>query len=234
MTGGLVIIVPARYGASRLPGKPLADVAGRPLLVRVLDGLSGCGADVLAAATDDVRIADAARMAGYDAVLTGEAASGTARVAEAWRKLGRPGTRIVNAQGDEPCAAPQWIEALVSVPPSDDLVVTLARRAGPGAGLSESSVKVVLDSAGEAMYFSRSPIPHSAGSFLEHVGVYCFSPASLERCVSSPVSEASRLERLEQLSWMHHGVRIAVVEGDFGGTGVDTPEDLERVRRLFE
>lgn len=234
MTPGVVVIVPARFGAVRLPGKPLADLGGRPLVVRVLDGLSGCGADILAAATDDERIAVAVERAGYSAVMTGEAASGTARVGLAWEKLGRPGKRIINVQGDEPCAAAGWIGAMVSVSPADDLVVTLARRASAGACSSPSSVKVVVDSRGEALYFSRSLIPYGSDAILEHVGAYCFSPGSLEACLSAPASEASRSERLEQLAWMHAGIRLAVVQGDFDGTGVDTPEDLERVRRLFQ
>jgi 3-deoxy-manno-octulosonate cytidylyltransferase (CMP-KDO synthetase) len=234
VTGGVVVIVPARYGAVRLPGKPLADVGGKPLIVRVLDGLAGCGADILVAATDDDRIAAAVKSAGYDSVMTGEAQNGTSRVGDAWARLGRPGSRIINVQGDEPLASASWVEALVSVPPEDDLVATLARRRGPEAGASASSVKVVLDSRGEALYFSRSPIPNGADSFLEHVGVYCFSPASLESCLAAPPSEASRFERLEQLAWMHSGMRMAVLEGEFDGTGIDTPEDLERVRRLFE
>jgi 3-deoxy-manno-octulosonate cytidylyltransferase (CMP-KDO synthetase) len=233
MMRGVVVLVPARFGAVRLPGKPLADIAGKPMIVRVLDGLTGCGAGILAAATDDARIVEAVEQAGHVAVMTGDAPSGTARVADAWIRLGRPGARIINIQGDEPCASSSWIQALTSIPAEDDLVVTIARRTEASAEPGPSSVKVVVDSRSEAMYFSRSPIPHGSAEYLEHVGAYCFSPASLEACIAAPPSEASRCEKLEQLAWMHSGIRIAVVEGDFEGTGVDTPGDLERIRRLF-
>jgi len=122
------VVIPSRLGSTRLPAKPLCDIGGKPMVVRVLEGAAAAGPAVLAVATDSEDIADIVRRAGFDAVMTGDAPSGTARVAEAWRKLGCPCSRIVNLQGDEPFAEASWIEALLSVDPAPDLVSTLASR----------------------------------------------------------------------------------------------------------
>lgn len=227
------VIIPSRYGSTRLPAKPLCEIGGKPMVIRVLEGAAAAGPAVLAVATDHESIAGVVRRAGFDAVMTGDAPSGTARVAEAWRKLGRPCSRIVNLQGDEPFAAASWIEALMSVEPAPDLVATLARPSNPSAASSESSVKVVLDNEGKALYFSRHPIPWGASAHLEHLGVYCFSPGSLESCLSAPPCAAGASERLEQLAWLCAGMRIAVVQGRFEGIGIDTPEDLARAREML-
>ncbi len=234
MSCPVTVIIPARYGSTRLPGKPLADIGGRALVVRVAEGASVSGARVVVA-TDDARISAVVERAGFECVMTStDAPSGTARTAEAWRILGRPQGRIVNLQGDEPMASGAWIEAVTSVPPADDLVVTLARRADKAEAEEPSCVKVVLDDRGHAMYFSRRQIPWGAEEWLQHLGVYCFSPTALEAVVALPESAPARAERLEQLSWMSAGFRIRVVTGDFPGIGVDTPEDLERCRRVFQ
>lgn len=234
MSFPVTVIIPARYGSTRLPGKPLADVGGMPLVVRVAEGAGTASGARIVVATDDDRIRTAVETAGFECVMTSpDAPSGTARAAEAWRILGRPPGRIVNVQGDEPMVTGAWIEAVTSVPPADDLVVTLARRADPAEAGEPSCVKVVLDDDGCAMYFSRRQIPWGAEEWLQHIGVYCFSPAVLDAVVAMPESAPARAERLEQLSWMSAGFRIRVVTGDFPGIGVDTPEDLERCRRLF-
>ncbi len=227
------VIIPARMGSVRLPGKPVADICGKPLIVRVLEGVASCGAGVLAVATDSGMIASTVRKAGFEAVLTGDAPSGSARVYEAWRLLGRPGGTIVNLQGDEPFVEPAWIEALLSVEPAPDRVSTLSRPCDPDSARDPSSVKVAAACDGRALYFSRSPIPHGAQGFQEHAGVYCFSPGSLEACAAAPPCPLADAERLEQLAWLCAGIDIRVVEGDFQGFGVDTPEDLERARELF-
>lgn len=225
------VIIPARMGATRLPGKPLADIGGVPMVVRVALGASRSGAGLVAVATDDERIASVVRSAGIEAVMTGPADSGSARVYEAWGRLGRPGSRIINLQGDEPFAGPEWIAALASVDTAPGRVVSLARPCTAERAACESSVKVALRCDGSALYFSRSPIPHGSGSFLEHVGAYCFSPESFDRCMQAHRCPLSACERLEQLSWLCAGVEIAIVEGPFHGFGIDTPDDLERARR---
>ncbi|MFO8183462.1 MAG: 3-deoxy-manno-octulosonate cytidylyltransferase [Candidatus Aegiribacteria sp.] len=220
-------IVPARFSSTRLPGKPLADVAGVPMILRVLRGVAG-SVDMVMAATDDERIRETVEGAGFRAVMTGRADSGTERVFMAWDAVGRPGGIIINVQGDEPLVGPGWLAPLLSVPHGDDRVVTLARRVPAAEAGSPDMVKVAVAENGEALYFSRHPVPHGAEQLLEHVGVYSFTPESLERCVSCGSTRLSRTEDLEQLAWLESGVRMMVVEGDFPGTGVDTPEDLER------
>jgi 3-deoxy-manno-octulosonate cytidylyltransferase (CMP-KDO synthetase) len=227
---GTVIIVPARLDSTRLPRKPLADVAGLPLIVRVCRALEGTPADLIAVATDSEEIRETVTGAGYRALLTGPAESGTHRVHQAWIALGRPGARIINVQGDEPMVEPAWIEDLLSVPAAPDLVTTLARPGTPGEASSPDAVKVGV-SGGEASWFSRGE--PAGGDFLVHVGVYCFSPESLEACIACGSTPDSRAGRLEQLAWLQNGIRIGVVTGDYRAQGVDTPEDLDRVREIF-
>jgi 3-deoxy-manno-octulosonate cytidylyltransferase (CMP-KDO synthetase) len=227
---GTVIIVPARLGSTRLPGKPLADICGIPMIVRVMNGLTGARADMAAVATDSTEIASVVREAGFEALLTGEAANGTERVYSAWSRLGKPGSRVVNVQGDEPGVTPAWISALVGVPAAPDRVVTLARQASPGEEADPAAVKVVTGPSGEAEGFFRLMPEGHDGRFLVHIGAYCFSPESLEACMAAGTTPESRSQGLEQLAWLQNGIRIVVVEGDFRGLGVDTPGDLERAR----
>ncbi len=226
-------VVPARYGSGRLPGKPLADLGGVPMIVRVLRGISGA-VDMVVAATDDSRIAGVVEDAGFTAVITGDALSGTERVYRAWRIIGEPGEVIINVQGDEPMVKESWMAPLSDDPPGDRMVHTLARPLEAADAESPDCVKVVLDSRGEAMYFSRVPVPYGSGGFLEHVGIYAFSPASLKVCATCGSTELSTRERLEQLAWMERGIRIRVSTGNFHGFGVDTPGDLEKAVRYFE
>jgi len=228
-----VAIVPARLGSTRLPGKPLRDVAGVPLVVRVLDGLAGAGLLAVVAATDDPGIRDAVEAHGHRAVLTGEASCGTERVLMAWEGLGRPGSRILNVQGDEPLVDGRWARALVSVPAGPSRVATLARRVPRREAGSPDTVKVATGADGRALYFSRLPVPWSADPVLEHIGVYGFSPGSLRACVSAAPGPVSEAERLEQLAWMEAGIEVSVVECPFESIGVDTEEDLRRVSALF-
>ncbi|OPL18984.1 MAG: hypothetical protein AVO35_03395 [Candidatus Aegiribacteria sp. MLS_C] len=219
-------------GSTRLPGKPLADIAGKPMVVRVLEGLAG-SVDSAVAATDDKRVADAVERAGFEAVMTGEASSGTARVFMAWELLGRPGDVILNVQGDEPLVCGSWTAPLLETVPPDDRVLTLARRVRVREASGADTVKVAVTGKGEALYFSRFPVPHGSREVLEHIGIYAFSPCSLQACARCGETELSRTERLEQLAWMEYGVRITVLAGDFHGIGVDTPEDLRRVAEVF-
>ena len=220
--------------STRLPGKPLADICGRSLILRVLDGASRANPDRLIAATDSEAIMKEVEGAGYEAVLTGPAPNGTQRIYHAWKILGKPGDRIVNLQGDEPGAGPEWVDALLSEELSDRGVSTLAVSMDGETALNQSAVKVVFDSQGRALYFSRSPIPWSGKTYFRHVGVYCFTSESLEFCAKSPTGPLAASENLEQLSWMENGASIRVIPGNWKGMGIDTPEDLEDARRWFK
>ncbi|MCD4707970.1 MAG: 3-deoxy-manno-octulosonate cytidylyltransferase [Candidatus Sabulitectum sp.] len=230
---GTVVLIPARMESTRLPGKPLADICGRSMILRVLDGASRANPGRLAVATDSRRIEEEVLSAGYEAVFTGPAASGTQRVYMAWKALGCPGERIINLQGDEPFIQPDWVEALAGQDMHPNSVVTLAREVTADSGASSSVVKVVMNSTGEALYFSRSLIPWGADFVFHHVGVYCFTPESICLCAGAPQGKLSLQERLEQLSWMENGVKITVIPGDWNAMGVDTPDDLEEARKWF-
>lgn len=228
---GVTVIVPARMGSSRLPGKPLADLCGKPLIVRVLESLGTPPGVHVAVATDSNEIADAVRNCGYSAVMTGEAFSGTHRVYLAWRAMGSPGGRIVNMQGDEPFASMDWVHALTALEGGG--VTTLASPVDEREAADPSTVKVVVGEGGRALYFSRSAVPWGQGVHLKHAGVYCFTPESLEACMKAGETVLSRRERLEQLAWLERGIPITVVSGRWDAMGVDTPADLERARRRF-
>ena len=236
----VAVIIPARYGAQRFPGKPLADLAGRPLVAHVVERARRVrGVDEVVVATDDQRIARAAEAAGARAVVTGPAESGTDRVAQAARGLSpRPGI-VVNLQGDEPLVEPEAVERLVAVMQRGGVeMATLARPLQQEELARPQVVKVVTDLEGDALYFSRAAIPHRrAGGdsplARAHVGVYAFTAAFLERFASLPPGRLEREEALEQLRVLENGLKIRVVEAAYGGFGVDTPEDLERVRALL-
>jgi 3-deoxy-manno-octulosonate cytidylyltransferase (CMP-KDO synthetase) len=238
---GLVsVIIPARYGATRFPGKPLALLAGKPLICHVVErALAARGVDLVAVATDDDRIAAVARVAGAVTVMTGEAATGTDRVAEAARKLQPRPALVVNLQGDEPLIDPGAIEALLGAM-SDPLVkmATLARPLAEGELERTQVVKVVCAKNGDALYFSRAAIPHRreggpSALALGHVGIYAFREPFLQEFAALAPGRLEREESLEQLRALEAGHRIRVVETRYGGFGVDTPEDLERACALL-
>ena len=228
----VTVIVPARMGSSRLPGKPLADLCGKPLVIRVLDNLGTDPCTEVVVATDSTEIAAVVEGSGYRAVMTGDAFSGTHRVYLAWRAMGSPGGSIVNLQGDEPFASMDWVRELTAS--SGVGVSTLASPIDAHEAEDPSTVKVVVGDDGRALYFSRSPVPWGHGGHLKHAGVYCFSPESLEACMRAGETSLSRRERLEQLAWLERGIPITVVTGKWDAMGVDTPADLERARRRFD
>ncbi len=236
----VAVIIPARYGAQRFPGKLLADLAGRPLVAHVVErALRARGVDEVAVATDDQRIARAAEAAGARAIVTGPAETGTDRVAQAARALSpRPGI-VVNLQGDEPLIEPEAVERLVAVMQQGGVeMATLARPLEAEELGRPQVVKVVTDLAGDALYFSRAAIPHRRAGGASplaraHVGVYAFTAEFLERFASLPPGRLEREEALEQLRALESGLKIRVVEAGYRGFGVDTPEDLERARALL-
>lgn len=243
-------LIPARLASTRLPRKPLADLGGLPMVVRVAQRAALSGAARVVVAADDAAIVEACRSHGVQALLTRvDHASGSDRLAEACALLGLDGDDlVVNVQGDEPLIDPELIAhtaALLEQRP-DCVMATAAHSIDDPADLrSPNVVKVVLDSQGRALYFSRAGIPHwrdapSADALpaqqapLRHVGLYAYRAAFLRRFPTLPPAPLEHIEALEQLRVLWHGERIAVhLSASAPGIGVDTPEDLERVRRLL-
>jgi len=249
---GFTVLIPARLASTRLPGKPLADIAGVPMVVRVAQRAAEAGADQVVVAGDDARIVQACQAHGVRALLTrADHASGSDRLAEACELLGLDGaTVVVNVQGDEPLIEPALIRQCAELlQQRHDCVMSTA--AHPIDNLRDyldpNIVKVVLDADGLALYFSRAPIPWrrdggSAGQptlplgppALRHVGLYAYRAAFLRSFPTLAHTALEDTEALEQLRVLWHGQRIAVHVSDHApGTGVDTPEDLERVRALW-
>jgi 3-deoxy-manno-octulosonate cytidylyltransferase (CMP-KDO synthetase) len=246
------VVIPARYGSTRLPGKPLLPIAGRPLLQHVVERARASGADEVVVATDDRRIADACAGFGADAQLT-EAShrSGSERIAEV---IGRRGWSdddiIVNLQGDEPCMPPGLIDQVASDLSARSTVgmATLAHPIEDSETLFDPHVvKVVVDGQGFALYFSRAPIPWhrdeflgkraalpKSVQFLRHIGLYAYRASFLKRYVSWEPAPIETAESLEQLRVLWHGERIHVgVASESPGPGVDTANDLAKVARLI-
>jgi 3-deoxy-manno-octulosonate cytidylyltransferase (CMP-KDO synthetase) len=251
--GAFGVIVPARFASTRLPGKPLIDLGGKPMVVRVLEIAARAGAAFSIVATDDQRIADAVAAAGGEAMLTSpQHATGTDRLAEvARRKDLDPSLVIVNLQGDEP-AVPAALVELVARTLQRSPHASLATLATPLSNRSEvfdpNIVKVVTDRAGRALYFSRAPIPWQrgvfdggangalpAGPYLRHIGLYAYRVSTLLTLSATPTTELEQAESLEQLRalWLGMTIQVALAEALPSG-GVDTPEDAARVQKLFE
>ena len=243
------VLVPARLASTRLPDKPLADIAGKPMVVRVADRAAQSGASRVVVAADDASIVAACERHGVQAVLTSRShSSGTDRLAEASRLLALADEEIVvNVQGDEPLIAPDLIDAVADLLArrADADMSTAAHAIDDAAEFANPNVvKAVLDASGMALYFSRAPIPcwrdaTAKGAVpqprpLRHVGIYGYRCGFLRRYPQLPESPLERLEALEQLRALWHGHRIAVhVTQHAPGPGVDTPQDLERVRARF-
>lgn len=232
---GSIAIIPARYESTRLPGKPLIQIAGRTLVEHVYRRVEKVrGLDRLIVATDDRRILETVEGFGGRAVMTRrDHRSGTDRLAEVARDLD-PGTLVVNVQGDEPLIEPQVIEAALDAARVGDAdVVTLKTPLTDVTAVGDPNhVKVVTDSNGLALYFSRSRVPSSGTAFL-HLGLYVYSAGFLgtfERLQPTPLERA---ERLEQLRVLEHGFRIRVVEVASRSWGIDTPADLEAFERII-
>ena len=235
-------VIPARYASTRFPGKPLADLGGKPMVVRVCERARASGADPVCVATDDARIAEAVRKHGFDARMTRAGhASGTERIAEAAVQMGLADEAIVvNVQGDEPLIAPPLI-AKVAAALQANPQASVATACHPIHDAAEFAnpnvVKAVLNAKGEALYFSRAGIPHprsGAPQALRHVGIYAYRAAFLERYASLAPSPLEVAEQLEQLRVLWHGYRIAtVIEEGAIPPGVDTPADLQAVLKLL-
>jgi 3-deoxy-manno-octulosonate cytidylyltransferase (CMP-KDO synthetase) len=233
-----IAVIPARYGSTRLPGKALLEIAGIPMIQHVVERAQAARLlDEVIVATDDVRIASAVKSFGGEAVLTSPGhRSGTDRVAEACS--GRTFDVVVNVQGDEPLLDPADIDALVRAleTRSDAELATLAVELPAGQVADPNTVKVVLDLQGFALYFSRQAIPFHRddvpGVSLKHVGIYAYRADALRRFSSLSPTSLERAESLEQLRALEHGMRVYVVVGEHDSVGVDTLDDLERVRQI--
>lgn len=246
-----IAIIPARYGSSRFPGKPLADLGGKPMIERVYERVASVlGRDNVCVATDDDRIASAVASFGGCAVMTSSAhRSGTDRVFEAYRKLGSDADVIINIQGDEPFIAFSQINAVKAC--FDDPTVEIASlarpfdaQAGTEALEDPNLVKVVMDLQQNALYFSRSVIPYVRGvdkehwlektDFHTHVGVYAYKADVLARLTALAQSPLELSESLEQLRWLQNGYRIRMAITTEPTVGIDTPADLENAIRYLE
>ena len=253
-----VAVIPARYNSTRLPGKPLLDIAGKPLVVWVAERARAASSISRSlVATDDPRIVDAVSAAGFDAVSTrADHLSGTDRIAEVAHNLSAD--IIVNVQGDEPLIDPETINRAVNAlieDPEAQMSTTCEPITEAADVLNPSVVKVTFDENGYATGFSRTPIPftnqaveqYSAleaalrrpdasgllNSFRKHTGLYAYRRDFLLKFARWPASDSETRESLEQLRALDHGVKIKVVEAASPSIGVDTPEDLERVRALI-
>ena len=246
------VLIPARYASTRLPGKPLLDIAGKPMVVRVAERALASGAERVVVATDDERIRDAALGHNVDAVLTrGDHATGTDRLAEAAVQLNLDERGIVvNVQGDEPLLEPALIRGVAEeLRAHADASIATACHAIEDAeeAFNPNVVKVVLDHAGYALYFSRATIPWARDAFAasrdrlprglplyRHYGLYAYRVGFLRHYPALAPAQVEHFEALEQLRALWHGHRIVVrVASGTPAPGVDTPEDLERVRALY-
>ena len=236
-----VAVIPARYASTRLPGKPLLDICGKPLIQHVWETVSRArGLDEVVVATDDMRIAHAVQAFGGKVCMTSpDCRSGSDRVREVAASLAAD--VYVNVQGDEPLLEASAIERLRDVFTEDASVqvATLCSRISEEQARSPHQVKVVRDHAGNALYFSRAPLPFVRESgesteFLGHVGIYAYRTDALRGFASLPFSPLERAEKLEQLRFLQAGIPVRVLEVPPMGVGVDTPEDLERVRAVVK
>ena len=244
MSTDFVAVIPARYASTRLSGKALADIAGRPMIEWVYRRAAASGAREVIVATDDERIAVAARGFGARAEMTAAShASGTDRIAELARRLNWNDRQIVvNVQGDEPLIAPALIAqtaALLRARPAAAIATLIAPLAGPAEFRDPNFAKVVLDREGYALYFSRAPIPWpregEPAIAHRHIGLYAYRTAELKTLAAAGPCALEEVERLEQLRALWLGLKIAVAEAVAAATPhVDTPEDLVKIRAYIE
>jgi 3-deoxy-manno-octulosonate cytidylyltransferase (CMP-KDO synthetase) len=245
-----VVVIPARYGSSRFPGKPLADLGGKPMVVRVAEQARRSGADQVIVATDHAGIESAVKRADFEVIMTRrDHASGTDRLAEvAAKRRFPPGRIVVNVQGDEPLVPPTLIRRVAEnlALHRDAAIATACHRIERAADVANPNVvKVVVDAHGYALYFSRAPIPYARDAYAKgiraipprltvyrHLGIYAYRAAFLHEFKTLKPALIERFEALEQLRALYAGYRISVaVSRAAPHPGIDTPEDLARVQR---
>lgn len=243
-------IIPARYASTRFPGKPLADMKGKPMIQRVYEQVAGV-LDAVCVATDDERIETAVKAFGGQAVMTSDQhRSGTDRCFEAYQKVGAGYEVVINIQGDEPFIHPEQIETLKRCfdDPATE-IATLVKPFDPNGDFESTlfnpnSPKVVFNKRMEALYFSRSIIPYIRGeqytewlkthTFYKHIGLYAYRAETLREITALPQSELEKAESLEQLRWLENGYRIKVGITHQETIGIDTPEDMARAIEFME
>lgn len=244
-----IAIIPARYASTRFPGKPLADMGGKPMIQRVYEQVKRAVHDIWVA-TDDSRIFDTVQSFGGKAVMTStEHRSGTDRIQEAYSKIGEDFDVVINVQGDEPFIQPEQIESLKECFDSKDvelatLVKPFKKEDGFDVLFNPNSPKVVINKKNEAIYFSRSIVPYIRDShhtewldkhiFYKHIGMYAYRVDVLKEITQLPQSSLEKAESLEQLRWIENGYHIRVGYTDVETIGIDTPEDMERAIKLLK
>ena len=241
-----LILIPSRYASTRFPGKPLVEIDGKPMVRHVYEKAAAVSPFVYVA-TDDERIRAAVEAFGGRAVMTSPAhRSGTDRCSEAYEKvkaaLGRDFAVVVNVQGDEPFIIPEQIEALIARFEEPEVeIATLAKPFEKNEEIFDpNKVKVVFSTRGTALYFSRCPIPYCRGvgqdgwlacaPYYKHVGMYAYRPATLKAVTALPPGVLEQAESLEQLRWLENGFTIAVSVTHHESIGIDTPDDLKKIR----
>ena len=242
-------LIPARYASTRFPAKPLAILAGKPIIQHVYERVSSIFEDAYVV-TDDTRIEECVKAFGGRCVMTGtHHKSGTDRCFEALEKLGAGFDVVVNVQGDEPFIAASQLETIKQCFADEETqIATLVKPFTPADGIealeNPNSPKVVLDNNNYAVYFSRSVIPYLRGvekdewlshhTFYKHIGLYAYRAEVLKEITSMPLGVLEQAESLEQLRWLQAGYRIKVGTTDVETIGIDTPEDLERAKNFLE
>ena len=241
-------IIPARFNSSRFPGKPLATIGGKPMIIHVLERASLCKEiSRLIVATDNPIIMDTVIKHGYEAMLTAEShPSGTDRCAEILSKIEDEPDICINIQGDEPFLDPDQLSALISCfKNSDCQISTLKHRINNQEELfSPDAVKVITDKNGKALYFSRSPLPYlrdqneeswlSKQDYYRHIGLYGFKAEILKKVSKIEESSLEKAEKLEQLRWMENGFSVFVATSDKPNIAVDTPHDLKKAENYYK
>ena len=243
----VVGIIPARYASTRFPGKPLALIKGKPMIQRVYEQALKSVLDAVVVATDDVRIADAVMEFGGRYVLTDpNHRSGTDRCREALELLDAQYDAVVNIQGDEPFIDPQQINQVVELICRDDTdLASLAKRIDDEDELfNPNTVKVVMDKQGNALYFSRNPIPFmrnldrkewfAKGTFYKHIGIYAYKAEALRQIADLQPTTLELAESLEQLRWLENGLNIRMGLTESENVSIDQPKDIEKAERFAE
>ena len=235
-------VIPARYGSTRFPGKPLALIAGKPMIQWTCEKAAASKADIVLVATDDERIKDAVESFGFQAIMTSpDHQSGTDRIAEAVKDI--DAELIINLQGDEPMLPSSVINQLIdimhSMPKIEMATVAVPANISSEEYQDPNTVKVVTDTKGKALYFSRSPLPYfrntpQEATCLFHWGIYAYRRSFLDQFIQWPQSDLEKIESLEQLRALENGASIQVAIAQDKALGVDTPEDIQKVEEFLK